>query len=281
MDSFEREGLRFDVTDCGPLDGEPVVLLHGFPQDSSSWSEVGAALNAAGYRTLAPDQRGYSPGARPSSVRAYTDRHLVDDLWALLDTAGLAEAHIVGHDWGAAVAWAAAADRPERVTSLSAFSVPHPAALREAMRRGRALRSSYLALFLVPGLPERLLKPGSKRWGWFLQGLPPERIRHYGARMAQPGAFSAALAWYRALPKYARTPGLRVGTITAPTLFAWGTADPTVAIAAAESTRAHVAGPYTYRVLEGAAHWLPETRPGEVAELLLAHLAAARHGEAA
>ena len=100
MERFERDGLIFDVVDSGPGDGEPVVLLHGFPQDSSSWTAVSQALNHAGYRTLAPDQRGYSPGARPPGRQHYTDRHLVDDVWALLDAAGLNQAHVVGHDWG-------------------------------------------------------------------------------------------------------------------------------------------------------------------------------------
>jgi pimeloyl-ACP methyl ester carboxylesterase len=276
MKRFERDGLSFDVVDSGPSDGEPVVLLHGFPQDSSSWAAVSQALNEAGYRTLAPDQRGYSPGARPSDRKEYTDRHLVDDVWALMDAAGLDEAHVVGHDWGGAVAWWAAADRPDRVRTLSVFSVPHPSAVLAAMRRGQALRSWYAPVFLVPGLAERLVKPGSGRWDWFMQGLPPERVRHYGDRMAQPGAFTAALNWYRAMPTYARKLGVNALTVTPPTLFAWGSKDPTTTPAAAESSRDYVSGPYTYRILEGATHWLPETRTAEVAELLLAHLSAPR-----
>lgn len=274
MEWFERDGLRFDVVDSGPSDAEPVVLLHGFPQDSSSWTAVSQVLNQAGYRTLAPDQRGYSPGARPPGRQAYTDRHLVDDVWALMDAAGLDEAHVVGHDWGGAVAWAAAVDCPARVTSVSVFSVPHPSAVGAAMRRGQAFRSWYLAVFLVPGLAERLLEPGSTRWDWFMQGLPPQRVRHYAERMAQPGAFTAALNWYRALPSYARRPIVGAGAITTPTLFAWGSKDPTTTPAAAESTGDYVSGPYTYRVLDGATHWLPETRSAEVADLLLTHLSA-------
>jgi pimeloyl-ACP methyl ester carboxylesterase len=275
MERFEREGLIFDVVDAGPSDGEPVVLLHGFPQDSSSWTAVSQALTQAGYRTLAPDQRGYSPGARPPGRQDYTDRHLVDDVWALLDAAGLDQAHVVGHDWGGAVAWATAADGPDRVTSVSVFSVPHPSAVLAAMRRGQAWRSWYFPVFLVPGLAEWLLEPGSSRWDWFMQGLPPERVRHYADRMSQPGAFTAALNWYRAIPAYARRPVAGAGMIALPTLFAWGSKDPTTTPAAAESTRDYVSGPYTYRVLEDATHWLPETRSSDVADLLLAHLSAA------
>lgn len=272
MERFERDGLVFDVVDSGPSDGEPVVLLHGFPQDSSSWAAVSHALNEAGYRTLAPDQRGYSPGARPPRRVDYTDRQLVDDVWALMDAAGLDQAHVVGHDWGGAVAWWTAADRPDRVRTLSVFSVPHPAAVLAAMRRGRALRSWYLLVFLVPGLAERLLAPGSGRWDWLMQDLPAERVSHYGQRMARPGAFTAALNWYRAMPTYARKPGVGAAMVTPPTLFAWGSKDPTTTPAAAEKSGDYVSGPYTYRVLDGATHWLPETRTAEVADMLLAHL---------
>lgn len=272
METFERNGLRFDVVDSGPPDGEPVVLLHGFPQDASSWAAVSSALNEAGYRTLAPDQRGYSPSARPTHPRDYSDRHLVDDLWALLEAAGVSAAHVVGHDWGAVVAWAAASDRPDRVLTLSAFSVPHPAALMNAMRRGQAFQSWYIAMLLVPGLAERLIRPGSGRWGHLMRGLPPDQAARYTERMAQPGAFTAALNWYRAIPGHIRRPGVRVGPVTAPTLFAWGSADPTTSPAAAHATRQYVRAAYTYRVLDGGTHWLPETRPTEVADLLLHHI---------
>src|SRR5207253_10320569 len=108
MQMFSRAGLDFDVRDDGPPDGDVVVLLHGFPETSASWREVTPGLNAAGYRTLAPDQRGYSPRARPSQRRAYRRRELVADVFALADAARADRFHLVGHDWGAAVAWAAA-----------------------------------------------------------------------------------------------------------------------------------------------------------------------------
>lgn len=281
MEGFERDGLYFDVVDSGPTDGDTVVLLHGFPQDSSSWVAVSQMLNLAGYRTLAPDQRGYSSGARPPRKQHYADRHLVNDLWALMDAAGVDEAHVVGHDWGGGVAWWAAADRPDRVRTLSVFSVPHPAALLTAMRRGQAFRSWYIPVFLVPGLAEQLFKPGSGRWDWFLRGLPSERVRHYGERMAQPGAFTAALNWYRNIPAHALHPGVGDGAITVPTLFAWGTDDWTMTPSAAEHTRDYISGPYTYRRLDGATHHLPETHATEVSELLLAHLSAAHPDSAA
>ena len=112
MDSYRRGDLTFDVTDSGPADGEVVVLLHGFPQNRHSWRLVTPALVAAGYRVLAPDQRGYSPGARPAGRRAYVTRELVDDVVALIDAAGAERVHLVGHDWGALVAWALGLQAP-------------------------------------------------------------------------------------------------------------------------------------------------------------------------
>jgi pimeloyl-ACP methyl ester carboxylesterase len=109
VDSFRRDGLTFDVRDAGPPDGEPVVLLHGFPQDSAAWDQVSPALHQAGLRTLAPDQRGCSPMARPRGRGRYRLRETTADVLALLDAAGLERAHVVGHDWGGMVAWALAA----------------------------------------------------------------------------------------------------------------------------------------------------------------------------
>ena len=133
MDTFRRDGLTFDVRDGGPTEGDPVVLLHGFPQDSTAWDHVAPGLHRHGLRTLAPDQRGYSPMARPRGPRAATGcARPTADVLALLDAAGLGSAHVVGHDWGGIVGWALAAWHPERVRTLTALSVPHPAAMARA-----------------------------------------------------------------------------------------------------------------------------------------------------
>src|SRR4051794_2953424 len=129
MTGYTRGALRFDVVDGGPADAdETVLLLHGFPQTSASWAPVADRLHAAGLRTLAPDQRGYSPGARPGGRAAYRVEHLVDDAAALVTSSGAGSVHVVGHDWGAVVAWALAAHRPELVRTVTGVSVPHPAA---------------------------------------------------------------------------------------------------------------------------------------------------------
>ncbi|MEA3055414.1 MAG: hypothetical protein QOD30_846, partial [Actinomycetota bacterium] len=124
----------FEARVAGPDDGEPVLLLHGFPQTSYSWRAQLEALGAAGYRAIAPDQRGYSPGARPTEVEAYAIEHLVADVVGMADALGLERFDLVGHDWGAAVAWATAITRPDRVRSLAALSVPHPDAFRRALQ---------------------------------------------------------------------------------------------------------------------------------------------------
>jgi pimeloyl-ACP methyl ester carboxylesterase len=274
LTTYAHDGLVFDVTDDGPVDGEVVVLLHGFPQDATSWRSITPALNAAGYRTLAPDQRGYSPGARPTGVANYRTRPLVDDVVALLDAAGVQQAHLVGHDWGGGVAWAVGADQPQRLRTLTVLSTPHPRAMVAAALKGQALRSWYFLLFQPPGLAERVLAPGSRGWRTLLTGLPADTVQRYSTRMSQPGAFTAALAWYRALPGDQRHPSVKVGRITVPTLYVWGTRDPALGRAAATATADSVTAPYRFEALVDAGHWLPDLHGEDVAAMLLEHLAA-------
>ena len=273
MDSYRRDGLTFDVRDAGPGDGEPVVLLHGFPQDSTAWDRVAPALHQHGLRTLAPDQRGYSPGARPRGRAAYRLRETVGDVLALLDAAGLASAHVVGHDWGGLVGWALGAWHPDRVRTLTALSVPHPGAMARAMvTSDQALRSSYIGLIQLPLLPERLILAGN---GAALRrtltegGLPDDTVDSYVRRMQEPGALSPALAWYRALPWIARDP---VGRVRVPTLHVWGTGDAYLGRAATEDTARFVAAPYRLEVLDHVSHWIPELAPDRTAELVTAHV---------
>lgn len=271
MHQCTRDGLAFDVWDEGPSDGEVVVLLHGWPQDHTAWDRVAPLLHASGLRTLAPDQRGCSPGARPPAATAYGMRELVGDVVALLDQAGVDRAHLVGHDWGGSVAWAFADRHPERLRSLTVLSTPHHRAMAWAFRHGdQALRSWYMAAFQLPWLPELVLRAGLPQV-LRRSGLPPEDVHRYAARFREPGAASGGLNWYRALTRARHEQGAgrprRPGghRITVPTTYVWGSADPALGRAAAERTGRYVAADYRFVELD-AGHWLPETRPERVAE---------------
>lgn len=276
VDSYSHDGLTFDVVDEGPLDGEPVVLLHGFPQRATSWAGVAPLLHGAGLRTLAPDQRGYSAGARPRRRRDYTLRRLVGDVTALVDAVG-GPVHLVGHDWGAAVAWLTAAGRPDLVRSLVAVSVPHPAAMAQAALRSDQLRRSwYMGLFQVPWLPERVL--GSDRGEVWLRGggmtaAMVERFRH---EMVADGALHGGLMWYRAIP-FSR-PGRPGSRVTVPTTMVWSDGDVALARAGAEQSRHWVDAPFELAVLEGVSHWVPDEAPEALARLVVARVDTAGKG---
>lgn len=266
MESFTRDRLRFAVRDDGPRDAaRTVVLLHGFPQDGATFDAVVPALHAAGLRTLVPDQRGYSPAARPPGRAPYAVGQAAADVLALLDAAGVARAHVVGHDWGGAVAWELAARHADRLHSLTVLSTPHPAALAWALTRSaQGLRSWYMGFFQLPWLPEQVvaltLEPSL-----VATGLPVEHARRYARRMREPGALRGALGWYRAVPVSALTP---TPAVAVPTTYVWGRRDVALGRAAAERTRRHVVGPYRFVELDGG-HWLPETRPEQVAAVVL------------
>ncbi|MFN8040747.1 MAG: alpha/beta hydrolase [Acidimicrobiales bacterium] len=265
--------LTFDVREQGPADGEPVILLHGFPETSHEWRHQQEALAAAGYRTIAPDQRGYSPGARPVAVEDYRLDLLVDDVLGLADAMGVDRFHLVGHDWGAAVAWATAAKAPERLRSLSVVSVPHLAAYAEAMRDPageQSRKSGYIDTFLAPGAPERLSAPSFFDVA-FSKVATPEDIAEYRKVLGTPEAMAAALRWYAANDPRHQT-GELLGPVSVPTLFVYSTADCCLGRDAADATAAHVTGPYRYVVLDGVSHWVPEEAADRLDQLLLAHL---------
>lgn len=264
MQGFERNGLVFDVRDGGPPDGDVVVLLHGFPQTSAAWDRVEPLLHGAGLRTLAPDQRGYSPGARPSGRTGYTLSELAADVLALLDAAGCERAHVAGHDWGGALAWWLGFHHPQRVRSLTVLSTPHPKAMAQAaLTSPQLLRSSYVALFQLPGVAERLLDPtSSRRWslGDVLRrsGLDDHHAERYQEALAEPRALTGALSWYRALPL--TRPDRAPGRITVPTRYLWGRHDRFLGRRAAELTERYVDGDYRFVPLE-VGHWIPEQAP--------------------
>ena len=269
---FARGPLTFDVSDTGPLDspgadGAVVVALHGFPQTKESWRRVAADLAERGIRTVAPDQRGYSPGARPQGRRAYAIPELVGDVAALVDRIG-GPVHLLGHDWGAIAGWAVATRRPELVRTYTALSVPHPAAfLRALVTSTQALRSWYMAAIQLPGLPERGVRAAGPRLEASLRrsGLDAESLAIVRERVVQTDALTGGMNWYRGMPFGL---GSATGDVTVPTTFVWGARDSFLTRTGAIETAAHVVGKYRFEIVDDGGHWLPETHPGLIAELV-------------
>jgi pimeloyl-ACP methyl ester carboxylesterase len=277
IDSVTANGMSFRVRSAGPITGRPVILLHGFPQTSQSFAKHLSALGEAGYRAIAPDQRGYSPGARPAAVSAYRISELVSDVVALADALGVDSFDLVGHDWGGLVAWATAGAHPDRVRTHNAVSTPHPNALAAALAAGdpdQTKRSAYLDLLVQVGVAEQFFlgEDGSGnglRQVFANSGIDKATTDIYAECLCEPGALTAALNWYRANDLHAP---MEVGPITMPTLYVWSTDDMALGRVAAEATAAYALGPYRFEVLEGVTHWIPDVEPERLTALLLDHL---------
>jgi pimeloyl-ACP methyl ester carboxylesterase len=276
MEQYRRDDLIFDVLDAGPPDGPVVVLLHGFPQHNDSWNAVIGRLTAAGYRCLAPNQRGYSAGARPSRRRDYRIPELVADVGALIDASGARRVHLVGHDWGAAVAWAAAAGMPQRLATVSPISVPHPAAFLKSFANSRqGLASWYMYFFQLPRIPEWLL---TRRDGFMVtqslrrSGQTRPAAQRDAQAMTKPGALTAAINWYRAMPLL--NPRMINQKVSVPTLYVWSDNDVALLPKSAHNTARYVSGEYRFEILTGVSHWIPDQQPDKLADLLLDWFAA-------
>lgn len=270
IDSFTNGDLRFPARDSGPIDGLPVLLLHGWPQDGESWSGVTAPLNEAGYRTFAPDLRGITPTASPARRSAYRGSVLRTDIAAMVEQIGQ-PVHLVGHDWGAALAWNVAAHQPDLLRSLCAVSVPHPAAFVRSMATStQGLASWYMYFFQLPWLPEIVL--GSQRFmTTSLMGTGQTRdsaerdARRNGVRRLRRGG----LNWYRG----AVLEPFDLGSATpVPVLQVWSDGDKAVLRGSIERTEAYAAGHYRLSVFEGVSHWIPDEAPDRLAAELLTHL---------
>lgn len=276
MQTYPRDDLTFDVTDTGPTDGPIVVLLHGFPQDRQAWDKVTPQLVDTGFRVLAPDQRGYSPGATPRGRASYGLRELVSDVVALIDAAGADKAHVVGHDWGGAVAWQLASTHPERTASCTVLSTPHPTALLWAMRHSDQWRKSrYMAFFQLPWVAERSVLrsiPGM----YVKTGMAPADAEKYADRFTTPESLTGPLNWYRSMLIDQARGALRrrkgagpTHRVAVPTTFVWGSRDFALGRAAAEKTAEFVSADYEFVELEGAGHWLPEVHADDVASAII------------
>src|SRR5918997_3108250 len=272
MQQVDVGDLVFDVRTDGPEDGPPVLLLHGFPETSLSWSAVTPLLAQAGLRTYAPDQLGYSPGARPGEVDAYALTNLAQVTADLMTAMDVPVADVVGHDWGANVAWTLAAWHEDRVRSLTAVSVPHPTAFTTAFRSDpeQMERSAYIRLFWQPGKAEEVLLADDARRLRRMYGdaVDPEAIDEYVAVLSAPGALTAALNWYRAMSS--ATP---VDDVPVPTTYVWSDADVAIGRRAEEGCAEYVTGDYRFVELAGVSHWIPEQAPEQLAIAVLDRIA--------
>ena len=275
---IEANGMTFRSRVAG-LDngtGEPVILLHGFPETSIMWANLMERLADEGYRCFAPDQRGYSPNARPEGVEKYTYQELASDVVALADELGFGRFHLIGHDWGSIIGWIVLSLYPERVHSWTAMSVPHIDAFISAIAddADQQQRSQYIAFFRLPEQPEKTLtannlEPLRALWS----PMTEEQVEEYIAVFSQPGALTAALNWYRAnsfgLEKGYQ--GAMFGPVSHPTLLIWGNQDIAVGRAAVERTAQYMKGPYQLVELD-ASHWLIQEEPDSAYNEILAHL---------
>jgi pimeloyl-ACP methyl ester carboxylesterase len=257
-------GIEYEVTG----EGRPVVLLHGFPDSGRLWRHQVPVLAEAGFRVLVPDMRGYGRSDKPAAVEAYSMRTLVADVLAVLDDAGVPRAHVVGHDWGAAVAWVLAAAAADRVDHLVALSVGHPATMR-AKGYEQHEKSWYMLLFQFSGVAEEWLAEDD--WSGLRDWARHPDADGVIADLEAHGSLTPGLNYYRAnvQPRTFLKSGMQLPPISAPTMGVWSSRD--MALTEAQMTRSaeNVTGPWRYERVEGAGHWMQLEAPEQVNRLLL------------
>jgi pimeloyl-ACP methyl ester carboxylesterase len=267
--------FQFTIDIAGPTSGPPVLLLHGFPQTRHMWKHQLHALATAEFRAVAPNQRGYSAGARPLGVESYTSDLLMADALALMDNYRAPRFHLVGHDWGGQLAWLIAAANSDRVATLTVLSRPHPAAFARAMTEDpeQADRSQHHRAFRQPDAVDRLRQNNFKvlRSALEREGIAPDNLDTYFQTLSEAGALEAAINWYRA----ANMASMQIPPISVATLYIWGTADPTVGRRAAELTAQFVSGSYRFVEIEGGGHFIIDQFPDRIAQLVIEHLRSA------
>jgi len=283
--TFRRDaanGMDFEVLEAGAGD-RLALCLHGFPEHALSWRAQIPVLAGLGYRVWAPNQRGYGHTTRPSNVEDYAIEHLMDDVAALIDASGARSVTLIGHDWGAAVAWFFAIRRLRPLERLVIMNVPHPAVFSKALRDSwrQRLRSWYMGFFQVPGLPEALLgRNGANAIGriftstaCYPERFTPEVLAIYREQAAAPGALTAMLNWYRAAARGGMLRQVKLGfpPIDVPTLMLWGEEDAALGKETTYGTHRYVTD-LRLHYIPGASHWVQQTSYLRVNEELVRFL---------
>lgn len=262
----DSSGVTLDVQVEG--EGRPVVLLHGFPDSKRLWSKQIPALKDAGFQVIVPDQRGFGDSDKPADVEAYSIPFLAIDVTAILDALSIERAHVVGHDWGAAVAWATASFAPERVDHLVAMSVGHPSVFFSGGMTQRE-KSWYMLLFQFEGVAENWLQgnnwAGMREWG-----NHPDHDAVV-AELERAGSLTCGLNWYRAniTPEAFVGPALELPPVQAPTMGMWSSGDFALSEQQMIDSAKMCANTYRYERIDGPSHWMQWEAPDRVNGLLL------------
>lgn len=264
-------GIRLHTVLSGPEEGEPVFLLHGFPDAWFGWEAQIGPLAEAGFRVIVPDQRGYNLSDKPAGVASYKMGILVDDILGFADTLGYERFYLAGHDFGAIVSWSLAMHHPKRLKRLAIANVPHPAVMRDYLRThpSQMLKSWYAFFFQIPNLPEFAVR--ANNWRFLIKAMPEnfsekERDR-YRAAWEQPGAITGMINWYRALMrqkgKSTVSPKIQV-----PTLVLWGQQDPHISYEMAPLS-VELCEDGRLVTFEDATHWVLHDKSKEVSQHLI------------
>jgi pimeloyl-ACP methyl ester carboxylesterase len=262
-------GIEYEVTGDGP----PVVLLHGFPDTGRLWRHQLRALAEAGFQVIVPDMRGYGRSDKPGGVDAYAIPLLGADVLAVMDDVGVPRAHVVGHDWGAAVAWGLAALAGARVDHLVALSVGHPATFR-AVGFEQHQKSWYMLLFQFPGVAEEWLSADG--WANFRAWSGHPDLDGVVGELEANGSLTPALNYYRANlpPEVWLRAGRGLPAVAAPTMGVWSSGDMALTEGQMIRSEAHVTGGWRYERLDGPGHWMQLEAPEELNRLLIDFLPA-------
>ena len=270
---INTNGIRLHTVLAGPQGGEPVFLLHGFPEAWFGWEKQIKPLVQAGFRVIVPDQRGYNLSDKPIGIDQYKMAVLVDDILGLADQLGYEQFYLAGHDFGAMVSWSLALRSPERINRMAIANVPHPAVFRGYLKSHPAqmLKSWYAMFFQLPGLPERFVKGAN--WKFLIGAMPKyweeDQYNRYREAWAQPGAITAMINWYRATFGSRGSPR-KSNTVQPPTLIIWGKKDPHLSYQMAPLSLEFCQDGQLV-LFEDATHWVQHDKAMEVSQLLIDH----------